>query len=214
MAIIAGSMPSLKPLFKKILESTSARRYAYGSKYGVGSRSRGGTGGKGASRASKVSRATQSAARNSKMPPRASKHLSTFAPYGRGDIDDDVGNDKLGSVFEMSPGPGTKQAPKFESHIIACPPPAAAPGVLRRNTPSSPTSTAPVLDGDARSSMGIGVALGGEGAHSARSSGESSGIIIQRPDEFPTPPGGITRTLEISVAVEDVYQRRSVKDMV
>ncbi|KLU85431.1 hypothetical protein MAPG_04457 [Magnaporthiopsis poae ATCC 64411] len=219
VAIIAGSIPSLKPLFKKILESTSARRYAYGSKYGVSSRSKGGNGGTmGASRASKLSRTTQSATRNSNMPPpRASKHTSMFAHYGAADIDlDDVNSDKLGSVFEMSPSPGSKQAPKFESHVIACPPPAAAPGVLRRNlnpNPSSPTSTGPVLDGDACSSTGIGMALGGEGAHSARSSSESSGIIIQRPDDYLTPPGRITRTLEISVAVEDVYQK-SVKDMV
>ncbi|KAL8367065.1 hypothetical protein RB599_010926, partial [Gaeumannomyces hyphopodioides] len=71
VAIIAGSIPSIKPLFKRILASTSARRYAYGSssKYGASSKSRGGAGA--AHAASKASRA-------SKMPPRGSKHMGTF----------------------------------------------------------------------------------------------------------------------------------------
>ncbi|KAL8404637.1 hypothetical protein RB594_009480 [Gaeumannomyces avenae] len=214
VAIIAGSIPSLKPLFKKILASTSARRYAYGGN----SKSRGGGTANACSKAIKASRApTAAAAQSSKMPPpRASKHMSTFAPYGGGgDIDnDDMASDKLGSsVFEVTPSPGTR----FKSHAVTFPPPVAAPtGTgLRRSV-----STAGVLDGDAHSATAIGMATGAsdydDGARSGRSSGESSGIIMQRPgdDDDSLRPGRITRTLEVSVAVEDAYQRRSVKDMV
>ncbi|KAL8341817.1 hypothetical protein RB598_003651 [Gaeumannomyces tritici] len=226
VAIIAGSIPSLKPLFKKILASTWARRYAYGgSGYGANSKSRGGGTANAGSKVSKASRASRAptaaaaaaAAQSSKMPPRASKHMSTFAPYSGGDIDndDDMASGRLGSsVFEMTPGPGAGPAARFESHAVAFPSPVAAPTGLRRSV-----STAGVLDGDAHSATAIGTAIGAsdddDGARSGRSSGESSGIIIQRPgDEDYLRPGRITRTLEVSVAVEDAYQRRSVKDMV